>query len=378
MEFSGIYLDNAGTTAVLPEVVDEMLPYFCEKYGNASSIHEMGADAADGLRTSRKRIASSLGCYPSEITFTSGGTESDNIALMGVMNSSEKKKIITTAIEHSAVLETCYELKRRGFDVSILKVDNDGFIDLNELNSVIDENVALVSVMAANNVIGTIQDLPEIGKIAHENGALFHTDAVQGFTKMDINVKRDNIDLLSISGHKVHGPKGIGALYVKDGVKISPIMFGGGQERGLRSSTENIPGIVGFGKAVEISIKNMEDDVKKMTEMRNLIIDTICDIDGAYLNGPRENRLCNNAHFCFDGVKGSDLVLKLNKYKIYTSTASACSAGDTEPSHVLSAIGRNTEQAMSALRVTLSQLNTMDEIEKFLEILPEVVKECRN
>ena len=239
------------------------------------------------------------------------------------------------------------------------------------------DDVAVLSVMTANNVIGTLQDLRELSRIAHEHGALFHTDAVQGFTKVDIDVRRDGIDMLSLSGHKIHAPKGTGALYVKSNTDISPIMFGGGQERGLRSSTENVPAIVGLGKAAEVLMKNFGIDVANMTRLRDRIIDSVLEIDGAALNGPRERRLCNNTHFRFEGVKGMDLVLKLSRKGIAASTASACSAGDNEPSHVLSAIGLNAEQALSSLRVTLSGLNTDADVDRLLDVLPGTVRECR-
>lgn len=370
------YFDNAATTMTLPEVAEAMRPYFTEMYGNPSSLHSMGADAAEALRKARKSVADALGCYPSEIIFTAGGTESDNMAVLGTFPGAGGR-VVTTAIEHSAILETCGEVRRRGGASTLIPVDSEGFLDLSALDSAMGDDVYLVSVMAANNVIGTIEDIRECAKIAHEHGALFHTDAVQGFTKMDINVKRDGIDMLSLSGHKIHGPKGIGAFYVKSGTDIRPIVFGGGQENGLRSSTENVPGIVGLGKAVGIAMSNMGGDMRRMTEMRDRIIDSVLDISGAALNGPRHDRLCNNAHFRFDGVKGNSLVLALSRKGVAVSTASACSAGDTEPSHVLSAIGLTPQQSMSALRVTLSHLNTDAEVDLLLKVLPDAVRECR-
>jgi cysteine desulfurase len=372
-----IYFDNAATTQVIPEVLEEILPYFSESYGNPSSLHELGAEAAAGMRIARERVAKTLNCYPSEITFTSGGTESDNIALMGVVGKRGRDRIVTSAIEHSAIIETCSHARSIGYKATIIPVDREGFIDMSALDSAMGDDVAVLSVMAANNVIGTLQDLRELSKIAHEHGALFHTDAVQAYTKVDIDIKRDGIDMLSLSGHKVHAPKGTGALFVRDGTEISPIMFGGGQERGLRSSTENVPAIVGLGKAAEFLMANFEDDVSRMTRLRDRIIDTVLEIDGSALNGPRKNRLCNNTHFRFEGVRGQDLVLKLSRMGIAASTASACSASDNEPSHVLSAIGLNATQALSSLRVTLSGLNTDDDVDKLAEILPKAIKECR-
>ena len=372
------YFDNAATTQVLPEVAEVAYPYFCDNYGNPSSLHDLGFDAADAIRTARASVARGLNCYPSEITFTSGGTESDNIALLGTVGKRGRNRIVTTAIEHSAILETCAEARRRGFEATIVPVDREGFVDIPALDSIMGDDVSVLSVMSANNVIGTEQDLREMSRIAHEHGALFHTDAVQGFTKMDIDVKRDGIDMLSLSGHKIHAPKGIGALFVKTGTEISPIVFGGGQERGLRSSTENVPGIVGLGKATEIAMASMAEDVPRMVRMRDRIIDSVLEIEGSALNGPRDRRLCNNTHFRFEGVKGTDLVLKLNRLGFATSTASACSAGDTEPSHVLSAIGLNAEQALSSLRVTISQLNTDEDIDALLGALPGAIAECRS
>lgn len=372
------YFDNAATTRVIPEVLEEIAPYFSERYGNPSSIHGLGAEAAQGMRIARERVGRALNCYPSEITFTSGGTESDNIALMGVVGRNGRNRIVTSAIEHSAVLETCSHAKRAGFDATVVGVDEEGFIDMSALDSAMGDDVAVLSMMAANNVIGTLQDLKGLSKIAHEHGALFHTDAVQAYTKVDIDVRRDGIDMLSLSGHKVHAPKGTGALYVRDGVDISPIMFGGGQERGLRSSTENVPGIVGLGKASEILMSDLQRDVAKMTSLRDRIIDGVLEIEGSALNGPRENRLCNNTHFRFEGVRGMDAVLKLSKRGIAVSTASACSAGDGEPSHVLSAIGLNATQALSSLRITLSGLNTDEDVDRLLSALPEVIRECRD
>ncbi len=372
-----VYFDNAATTQVIPEVLEEIVPYFSERYGNPSSLHELGSEAAAGMRIARERVAKSLNCYPSEITFTSGGTESDNIALLGTVGKGGRDRIVTSAIEHSAILETCGHARRIGYKATVIPVDGEGFIDMPALDSAMGDDVAVLSVMAANNVIGTLQDIRELAKIAHEHGALFHTDAVQAYTKVDIDVRRDGIDLLSLSGHKIHAPKGTGALYVKSGTDISPIMFGGGQERGLRSSTENVPAIVGLGKASEVLMKAFDEDVSSMTRLRDRIIDSVLEIEGAALNGPRKNRLCNNTHFRFEGVRGQDLVLKLSRKGIAASTASACSAGDNEPSHVLSAIGLNARQALSSLRVTLSGLNTEEDVDKLMSVLPETVRECR-
>lgn len=376
MTFRRVYFDNSATTRVAPEVLESMMPFLTEEYGNPSSIHFMGDAAAAALRKARKQVADSLGCLPSEITFTSGGTESDNLALIGAVTACEdpsRKRIVTTAIEHEAVLEACEELKRRGHPVTILGVDNEGYLDPSVLDDAMGDDVCMVSVMAANNVVGTIQDISELSKVAHEHGALFHTDAVQGYTKMRIDVRKDGIDLLALSGHKIHAPKGIGALYVKNGTPIVPINYGGGQERGLRSSTENVPGIVGLGTAAESAMSTFNEDVRTMTKLRDEIIDDMLRIDGAHLNGPTgERRLCNNTHFRFDGGKGLDTVIRLSKEGIAVSAASACSAGSTEPSYVLTALGLSQQECMSALRISLSRYNTEDDVRYLAEVMRRI------
>ena len=371
-----VYFDNSATTRVAPEVLESMMPFLTEEYGNPSSIHFMGDAAAKALRKARKQVADSLGCLPSEITFTSGGTESDNLALIGTAIACKdpgRKRIVTTAIEHEAVLEACEELKRRGYTVTILPVDSEGYLDPSVLEDAMGDDVCIVSVMAANNVVGTIEDISELSKIAHEHGALFHTDAVQGYTKMRIDVRKDEIDMLSLSGHKIHAPKGIGAVYVKSNTPIVPINYGGGQERGLRSSTENVPGIVGLGTAAELAMSTMDEDIRQMTKLRDEIIDDMLKIDGAHLNGPTgKRRLCNNTHFRFDGGKGLDTVIKLSKEGIAVSAASACSAGSTEPSYVLTSMGLTPEQCASALRISLSRYNTEDDVRYLAEVMRRI------
>lgn len=371
-----VYFDNSATTRMAPEVLESMMPFLTDEYGNPSSVHYMGSAAAAALRKARKQVADSLGCLPSEITFTSGGTESDNLALIGTAMACKdpsRKRIVTTAIEHEAVLEACEELKRRGFEITILGVDNEGYLDPSVLDDAMGDDVCIASVMAANNVVGTIEDISELSKVAHEHGALFHTDAVQGYTKMKIDVKKDGIDMLALSGHKIHAPKGIGALYVKNGTPIVPINFGGGQERGLRSSTENVPGIVGLGTAAELAMSTMDEDIRKMTKLRDEIIDDMLKIDGAHLNGPTgKRRLCNNTHFRFDGGRGLDTVIKLSKEGIAVSAASACSAGSTEPSYVLTSLGLSPEQCMSALRISLSRYNTEDDVRYLAEVMRRI------
>jgi len=368
------YFDNAATTKVAPEVLEAMITFMKDDYGNPGSMHWMGDSAAKAVRSARAAAAKALNCLPSEVFFTSGGTESDNIAIIG---SAKKKRIVTSAVEHSAVLETCEHMRSRGYGVTVLGVDGGGLVDPDDLRKAMDNDVSVVSVMTANNVIGTIQRIRELADIAHEFGALFHTDAVQAFTKTDTDVKRLGADMMSVSGHKIHGPKGIGALFVGSGAGIEPIMFGGGQERGLRPSTENVPGIVGLGKACEIAMRTMSADVKRMEKIRNRIIDGVLGIEGSALNGSLERRLCSNAHFRFGGIRGSDLVLRLSKEGIAASTASACSAGSTDPSHVMTAIGLSPAEALSSLRISLSRYTTDEEAGYLLDVLPKVVADMR-
>jgi len=376
MTFRKVYFDNSATTMVAPEVLESMMPFLTSEYGNPSSIHFMGDAAAAGLRKARKQVADSLGCLPSEVTFTSGGTESDNLALIGAAlacKDPKRKRVVTTAIEHEAVLEACEELRRRGYEITILGVDSEGYLNPSVLDDAMGDDVCIVSVMAANNVVGTIEDISELSKVAHEHGALFHTDAVQGYTKMKIDVKKDGIDMLALSGHKIHAPKGIGALYVKSGTPIVPINYGGGQERGLRSSTENVPGIVGLGTAAELAMSTMDEDIRKMTKLRDEIIDDMLKIEGAHLNGPTgKRRLCNNTHFRFDGGKGLDTVIRLSKEGIAVSAASACSAGSSEPSYVLTALGLNPEQCLSALRISLSRYNDEEDVAYLREVMRRI------
>lgn len=372
-----IYFDNSATTKISPEVLDAMMPYLTEEYGNPSSIHYMGDTATMAIHTARKQVAHSLNCRPSEIVFTSGGTESDNLAIIGSVlacQDPKKQRVVTTAIEHEAVLEACNELKIRGYKITVLNVDKEGYLDPSILDDAMGDDVALVSVMAANNVVGTIEDISELAKVSHEHGSLFHTDAVQGYTKMKLDLKKDNIDLLALSGHKIHAPKGVGALYVKDGTPILPINFGGGQEKGLRSSTENVPGIVGLGKASEIAISTMDKDIVSMSRLRDEIIDDMLSINGIHLNGPiGKKRLCNNVHFRIDGSKGSDIVIKLSKHGIAVSASSACSAGSSEPSYVLMSLGLTPEQCMSALRISLSRYNTEEEVLYFTKVMKNLL-----
>jgi cysteine desulfurase len=375
-----IYFDHSATTAVLPEVHEAMVPYFLEKYGNPSSIHSFGREAKIGLEDARKKVAQAINADPMEIVLTSGGTESDNLAVKGVAMYKGKMKghIITTQVEHHAVLEPCEWLKRFGFEVTYIPVNSEGLVDIGDIERAVKNDTVLISVMMANNEIGTIQPIREIGKIARAKGIPFHTDAVQAIGKMPVDVKADNIDLLSLSAHKFHGPKGVGALYVKKGVKIEPVMQGGGQERGLRSSTVNVAGAVGLGKAAEIAKRDLEPTAERMKAIRDRLIKTVPElVPNSYVNGHKTRRLVNNANFRFDFIEGEGLILQLDFKGISASTGSACSTGSLEPSHVLLALGLKHEQAHGSLRITLGRENTQEEADYLLEVLPGIVAKLR-
>ncbi len=375
-----VYLDNSATTRVDPRVLEAMTPFFADKYGNPSSLHSFGREAGAAMQGSRETIASALGASANEVVFTSGGTESDNIAIQGFAYANREKgnHIITSAIEHHAVLHTCQFLETQGFRVTYLPVDSEGIISVEALKSAIRADTILVTVMAANNEIGTIQPMREIGAIAHESGAVFHTDAVQAFTKLPIDVDKDNIDMLAISAHKFHGPKGVGALFVRSGLKIRPLVYGGGHEMGLRSSTENVSGIVGMGEATKISQRSMESDVARMLSLRDMIIDAVLEtVPNAYLNGHRQKRLCNNVHFRFDFIDGESLVLELDGSGIATSTGSACSTKSRDVSHVLKAIALRPEMARGSLRVSLSRMSTREEADYLIDQIPSAVRKLR-
>jgi cysteine desulfurase len=336
-----IFMDHASTTKVDAEVIDTMVPYFSTHFGNPSSLHFFA----------REQVGTLLGAQDDEIIFTAGGTESDNLAIKGIayLNKEKKKmdgpQIITSAIEHPGVLEVCKYLELQGYKVKFLPVDTYGMVNLEELDHVISKNTFLISIMFANNEIGTIEPIREIGKIAHEHDVCFHTDAVQAVGKVRIDTKKLQIDLLALSAHKIYGPKGIGALYIRRGVKLQPIIHGGGHEKGLRSSTLNVPGIVGLGKACELAGKRMEKDVTRLKELRDLLIKNVLHIEESYLNGHPEQRLVNNAHFRFTGIEGESLLLQLDERGIATSTGSACSSKKLQASHVLTAIGLNPVDA---------------------------------
>lgn len=376
-----IYLDNAATTATRPEVVEAMLPYFTEQFGNPSSLYSFAKDSADAEQRARQIIADSIGADPKEIYFTAGGTESDNWALIATAEAYEAKgrHIITSAIEHHAIRETCKYLEKRGFEVTTVGVDEDGFIRMDELRDAIRDDTVLISIMYANNEIGTIQPVREIGELAREKGILFHTDAVQAYCQVPINVDEDRIDMLSASAHKIYGPKGIGFLYIRKGVKIRSFIHGGDQERRRRAGTENVPAIVGFGKAVEIGIATMAERAEKERELRDYLIDRVLtEIPYSRLNGPHEPRLPGNASFAFEFVEGETLLMKLNDKGICVSTGSACSSSSLEPSHVLLAIGVPVEVAHGSIRISLNATNTREEIDYVVDAMRDIVQSVRD
>ena len=374
-----IYLDNAATTAVSPEVVEVMLPFFTQAYGNASSVHAVGREAKRAIENARRQVMKSLNAaHPQEIYFTAGGSESDNWAIKAVALQHERGHIITTAIEHHAVLHTCQWLEKRGFDVTYLPVDEFGQVTAAEVEKALRPDTILVSVMAANNEVGTIQPIGEIGKLCRERGVLFHTDAVQAVGALPIDVQAMHIDLLSLSGHKLHGPKGVGALYIRKGVRIEPLLHGGAQERGYRAGTENVPGIVGLGKAVEMAYANLADNAARMTALRDQLVRGLMDrVPGARLNGHPTERLPNNVNMSFDGVEGEALLLRLDLVGVAGSSGSACTSGALDPSHVLLALGLTPAEANGALRLTLGSDTTEEEIAAVLDILPPIVEDLR-
>jgi len=374
-----IYLDNAASTQIHEDVLNSMLPYLKEQYGNPSSLHRYGRLAHKAIEKSRKQIASLINAEPSEILLTSGGTESNNTALKGIAMKNTSGQIITSLIEHDAILEPCKKLEQNGFDVDYLPVNEFGMIDSSVLKSHISEKTILVSIMFGNNEVGTIQAISEISKICNENNILFHTDAVQAVGKVPLNVKKLGIDLLSISSHKLYGPKGIGALYIKNGIDIDPVILGGGQEHGLRSGTENVASIVGFGKACEIAKNNLNENISQMKKLRdNLVEKVLNEIPEVTLNGHPQFRLPNNAHFTFLGVNGEDLIIKLDEYGIAASTGSACSVNTQKASHVLEAMGFSLEQITGSLRLTTGIFNDQQEIDQTVDILKKIVQELRS
>ncbi|CAD6490198.1 MAG: Cysteine desulfurase IscS 2 [Candidatus Argoarchaeum ethanivorans] len=374
-----IYMDCGATTPVDPLVVEAMLPYFTEKFGNASSLHSFGREAKQALESSRTAVAEFIGAKPEEIIFTGGGTESDNLAIKGTAygHRNHGRHIITSAIEHHAVLYTCEHLEKLGFEVTYIPVDKYGMVNPDDVRSAIREDTVLITIMHANNEIGTIEPVNEIGRIAKDRGIYFHTDAVQSAGKIPVNVDDLCVDLLSISAHKIYGPKGVGALYVRGGTDIESLVDGGGHERTLRSGTENIPAIVGFAKACELAHQNMKSDAAHLKNLQDKIINGILKIEGCYLNGHPTKRLPNNIHVCFNDIDGDLLLLELDCCGIAVSTGSACSSGSLEPSHVLLATGLKPEGARGSLRITLGRDNTHEDVEYLLEKLPPIIESLR-
>jgi cysteine desulfurase len=371
-----VYLDNSATTPVAPEVIEAMLPYMTAEYGNASSLHSFGREARTAVEESRATLAATLGAEPPEIVFTSGATEADNLAIMGLtLAAPGKKHIITTTIEHHAVLHTCQWLEKRGYEVTYLDVDASGRVDPAAVADAIRQDTLLVSVMAGNNEIGTIEPIDEIGSICKEHGVLFHTDAVQAYGKIALPIK--NVDLLSVSAHKFNGPKGVGFLFIRRGIKLAPILHGGGHELGRRSGTENVPGIVGMATAARLTFEEMDETAARLRGYRERLIEAITAIPETRLNGGRTGCLPHIANFGFARIEGESLVMRLDEHEIAVSTGSACSSPNLEPSHVLVAIGVPLSMAHGSLRVSTGRQTTEAEIDTLIDVLPQVVSDLR-
>ncbi len=378
-----VYADNAATTKISPPVLDAMMPYLLANYGNASSLYGMGAKAKAAIEESRKKIASCFNADSKEIYFTSGGSEADNWAIKGYLQKLKnrgfaKNHIITSAFEHHAVLNTVKTLEKQGFEVTYLPVHSNGIVLAEDLENAINENTALVSIMFANNEIGTVQDIRELAAVCKKHNVVFHTDAVQAVGSVHIDVKELGIDMMSLTAHKIHGPKGCGALYVRKGIVLEPLIEGGSQENNKRAGTENTAGIVGFAKAVEDATNNMEWRVKHLTKLRDHFINEVLKIDRSILNGDREKRLAGNINMCFEGIEGESLLLSLDMCGICASSGSACTSGSLDPSHVLLAIGLPHEIAHGSLRISFSDNNTMQDVEYILEKLPPIIERLRN
>ncbi|MBE6794538.1 MAG: cysteine desulfurase NifS [Ruminococcaceae bacterium] len=377
-----VYVDNAATTALSEKVLDKMMPYLTTVYGNPSSLYQIGSEAKDAVEEARETVAKLIGAdNASEIYFTSGGSESDNWAIKGVaaaLGKKGKNHIITSKFEHHAVLHTCKALEKQGFEVTYLDVYENGIVKPEDVKNAIRETTALVTIMYANNEIGTIQPIAEIGKICRDAKVLFHTDAVQAMGNVPINVKDDNIDLLSLTAHKFHGPKGCGALYVRRGVRPEILIDGGAQEKGRRAGTENVAGIVGLAEALKIAVETMEERKEKLTKMRNRLVDGLLKIERSRLNGDRDLRLAGNMNMCFEGIEGESLLLKLDLAGISASSGSACTSGSLDPSHVLLSIGLPHEIAHGSLRISFSDDNTEEDVDYILETVPGVVDYLRS
>ncbi|HEZ7987573.1 MAG TPA: cysteine desulfurase NifS [Ruminococcus sp.] len=380
MEKRFVYADNAATTKISPEVLNAMYPYLTEEYGNASSIYSLGRNAKKAIEASREKVAKAIGADPSEIYFTSCGSEADNWALRGTCHRLKvkgKKHIITSVFEHHAILHTCQALEKEGFEITYLPVSPLGIVCPDDVKNAIREDTAIVSIMYANNEIGTIQPISEIGAICREKGVIFHTDAVQAVGNVEINVKEQNIDLLSLSGHKIHAQKGIGAIYIKKGIVLPNLIFGGAQERNKRAGTENVPAIVGLGTAIEIATADIKAKNEKVTAMRNRLIDGILKLSHTRLNGDREKRLAGNCNISIEGVEGESLLLMLDMNGICASSGSACTSGSLDPSHVLLALGLKHEVAHGSLRLSINDETTDEDIDYILEVVPRVVERLR-
>lgn len=376
-----IYADNAATTALSPEVLQDMMPYLTTVYGNPSSMYSIGSEAQKAVELARVDVAEAINALPREIFFTSGGSESDNWAIKGVaraLKAKGKNHIITSAFEHHAVLHTCDALKKEGFEITLLDVHSDGLVRPEELETAIKDTTALVSIMYANNEIGTIQPIEELGAVCRRHGVLFHTDAVQAMGNVPIDVKKQNIDLLSMTAHKLHGPKGCGALYIRQGVRPQILIDGGAQERGMRAGTENVAGIVGLASAVKRAKATMEQRTERLTGLRNRLIDSLSKIERSRLNGDREKRLPGNINMCFEGIEGEALLLRLDLMGICASSGSACTSGSLDPSHVLLAIGLPHEIAHGSLRLSFSDETTEEDIDYIAKCVPQVVNTLRS
>lgn len=376
-----IYADNAATTALSPEVLQDMMPYLTTVYGNPSSMYSIGSEAQKAVELARVDVAEAINALPREIFFTSGGSESDNWAIKGVaraLKAKGKNHIITSAFEHHAVLHTCDALKKEGFEITLLDVHSDGLVRPEELEAAIKDTTALVSIMYANNEIGTIQPIEKLGAVCRRHGVLFHTDAVQAMGNVPIDVKKQNIDLLSMTAHKLHGPKGCGALYIRQGVRPQILIDGGAQERGMRAGTENVAGIVGLASAVKRAKATMEQRTERLTGLRNRLIDSLSKIERSRLNGDREKRLPGNINMCFEGIEGEALLLRLDLMGICASSGSACTSGSLDPSHVLLAIGLPHEIAHGSLRLSFSDETTEEDIDYIAKCVPQVVNTLRS
>ncbi|SFC71270.1 cysteine desulfurase NifS [Clostridium uliginosum] len=376
-----VYMDYSATTYVKPEVLEEMMPYFTEKFGNPSSFYGISRITKMAIDEARERVAKALNCGMDEVYFTGGGSEADNWAIKGIASAHKNKgnHIITTKIEHHAVLHTCMYLEKNGYDVTYLDVNDEGFINLEDLKNAITDKTILVSIMFANNEIGTIQPIKEIGEICKERNVYFHTDAVQAVGNVPVDVKEMNIDMLSLAGHKIYGPKGIGVLYIKKGIKIDNLIHGGAQEKSRRAGTENIAGIVGLGKAIELACDNLDEHMKNMTYLRDKLIDGLLKVPYTKLNGPRgDERLPGNSNICFRFIEGESILLSLDFEGICASSGSACTSGSLDPSHVLLAIGLPHEIAHGSLRLTLGAGSTVEDVDYVLDTVPPIIERLRN